>query len=199
MGTHSFIRTAGFVVPCFIIACGADSSGLESSKISDLTRELADAKQSLKRLSDELAGLQGQLDGFQNRYRSAVLDPSEKGYSRLDTSVGSFAVTLENVQAYTDGVRIQINVGNLGTATVNGGTFHTKWGLRMPEPSGSGFIEKYNEWVKSLREKSVDFSNNLSAGTWNRVVIDLPGTPPAQFGYLELSMVASRISLLQQR
>jgi len=107
-------------------------------------------------------------------------------------------VSLQDVSSYVDGVRVRLHIGNLTTATVNGGTFQVKWGLREP-PMDNDYATKFREWKKSLREKSVDFSDTLRAGTWNNVTLVLPGLAPAQFGYLELSMTTSSISLLIPR
>jgi hypothetical protein len=61
------------------------------------------------------------------------------------------------------------------------------------------YATRYEDWSKSLRQKTTDFNDNLRAGTWNSVTLVLPGLPPAQFGYLELSMTTTSISLLTPR
>src|SRR5437879_13299195 len=113
------------------------------------------------------------LDG----YNSAVVYPSENGFSSLDTSVCSFAVSLQDVSSYVDGVRVRLHIGNLTTATVNGGTFQVKWGLREP-PMDNDYATKFREWKKSLREKSVDFRDTLRVVSWNHVTPGLTGMAP---------------------
>ena len=157
------------------------------------------ANEQIAQLRGNPADLEFQMGLVSSRYKSTVLDPGEREFSRLDTSVGSFARPIQDVAAHADGVRVRLHVGNLTTATVNGGTFQAKWGPRRPSPQAQDFSRKYTEWSKSLRDKRIDFLEDLKSGAWNNVTLTLPGLSPAQFGHLELSMETNKISLLRSR
>jgi len=175
----------------------ANSDYAKEMKQQSEKLELASVR--IDQLTRRLTRLEIQAGIERGRYKSAVLDPGERGFSRLDTSVGSFAISLQNVTSYADGVRVRLNVGNLTTATVNGGTFLVKWGPREPSTEAPDYATKFGEWSKSLREKTIDFQEDLRSGSWNSVTLTLSGLPPVQFGYLELSMETNKISLLQPR
>lgn len=131
-----------------------------------------------------------------DQFSSASFDPAaNQGFSRLDTVVGSFAVSLQEVSPYADGVKLRFHVGNLTAATVNGATFKVKWGPRMPDLGAEDFFTRYEEWQKALREKEIEVTKDLKPGTWNNVTITLPATKPDAFGHIELYMRTSKISL----
>ena len=177
-------------------ACGRATDTNDDQKLSE---KLQMANTRIDQLATRLTRLELQVGLERSRYKSAVLDPGEKGFARLDTSVGAFAIVLDDVTPYADGVRVRLNVGNLTTATVNGGTFQVKWGPREPSSDAQDYLTKYDEWSKSLREKTVDFQEDLRSGTWNAVTLALPGVSPARLGYLELSMETNKISLVRAK
>jgi cell division protein FtsB len=181
-------------------ACDQAELQGQRNKLQELSKTLEATNEQLERVSQRVTQLETQLALDQlarDRYRNAIFDPGEKGFSRLDTSIGSFAISLQDVTSYADGVRVRLHIGNLTTATVNGGTFKAKWGPRGPSYEDKDYLAKYNQWAKSLREKTIDFQDELRSGTWNNVALVLPGVPPDRFGYLELSLETSRISLLR--
>jgi len=139
------------------------------------------------------------LDFSKDQFRSVTLDPSDQGFGRLDSSVGTFAVSIQQVSAHADGVRVRLHVGNLTTAAVNGGTFKAKWGSRSPKTGEKGWAKSFAAWQKSLVEKDISFTDELRPGTWNNVSLVLPGLPPEKFGYLELQMETNQIKLLVPR
>jgi hypothetical protein len=181
------------------MAPGAGERKLLSEKLQQLSADLDLANVKIESLESRLVALEVQARMELGQYKSAVLDPGERGFSRLDTSLGSFVVSLQDVTPYADGVRVRLNVGNLTTAMVKGGTFRVKWGPRKPPLRGEDYALRYSEWTKALREKSIEFQDDLRSGAWNSVTLSLVGLPPAQFGYLELSMETPTISLLQPR
>jgi hypothetical protein len=129
-------------------------------------------------------------------YKTATFDPAAgEGFSRLDTSVGSLVVSIQQVTPFADGVRVRLHIGNLTSATINGGTMKVKWGSRMPELFADSTGAAYDRWSKSLKEREVKFLETLQPGTWNNVNLTLPGTPPTQFGYLNLEMEVQNISM----
>jgi hypothetical protein len=154
------------------------------------------AIQSLETRLNKLESKVITLELEKDRYSSTTLDPSDRGFGRIDSSLGSFAVTLGEVAAHADGVRVKLQVGNLTTGTVSGGKLKVKWGSRMPKPGGEDWTSKYDSWTKSLLQKEVSFTEELRPGRWNTVSLVLPGLPPEKFGYLEVRMETNQIGLL---
>ena len=179
---------------------GCDSGS--SARVAEAERTIQAQKGEIEALDRRLSELEIKVTVFdftKDRYKSAALDPSDQGFDRLDTSVGSFAVSIQQVSAHADGVRVRLHVGNLTTATVNGGKFKVKWGTRGPKAEGKDWVSKYNSWEKSLLKKEISFTEELRPGTWNNVTLVLPGVPPEKFGHLELEMDSSQIKLLVPR
>lgn len=137
-----------------------------------------------------------QLEWLKDPYNKVTLDPSDQGYGRLDTSVGTFVVSMRQVSAHADGVRVRLHIGNLTTARVSGGKFNVRWGTRMPNSGEKDWKKQFAAWQKSILSKEISFMEELRPGTWNNVNLILPGVPPEKFGYLELQMETSRIKLL---
>jgi hypothetical protein len=170
------------------------------SDIAEIKQELSAMKAKLSEVEVQLRFQELKARLMREQFHTAVFDPAaSEGFSRLDTSVGSLAVSLEEVGPYADGVKLRFHVGNLTTATIKGATFKVKWGPRMPEAPDESFLTRYERWQKALREKEINVTKDLKPGTWNNVTITLPATRPDEFGYLELSMETSQISLYVDR
>lgn len=162
--------------------------------------ETAKSVESLQAKVDDLGGqletLQTDvlvLQGGVNPYESAVFDPSSPGgYSRVDSSGGSFLVSVKNVAPYVDGFRITCHFGNPSSATFTGFKIKAKWGPRR-DFKAKGF--NFSEWQASLREKELSLTESLRPGAWNPVTFVLAPAKADEFGYLELSITTDRISL----
>ncbi len=170
-------------------------------EVAEVNQGLTELRGDLQSLRKEVAQLRVKLfrqELMRDRYKNATFDPaSSEGFSRLDTSVGSFAVSIQDVRPHADGVKVRLHIGNLTTATILGGTFKVKWGPRVPEEKD--WLTHYEDWNKALKEKEMNFMDELKPGTWNNVTLTLPGIRPDQFGHLELSMDTDRISLLRTK
>ncbi len=170
------------------------------SDIAALRQELSGIKAKLSEIEVQLRTQESTARLMREEFSSASFDPAaNEGFSRLDTSVGSLAVSLQEVGPYADGVKLRFHVGNLTAATINGATFKVKWGPRMPEVTTEAFSTRYEEWEKALREKEITVTKDFKPGTWNNVTITLPATKPNEFGHIELSIQTSRISLYVDR
>jgi hypothetical protein len=130
---------------------------------------------------------------IQQSYTSAVLDPAQTIYLRLDANVGTFGVSLSDVHPFADGVKIRLNLGNLSSAAFGGATLQLKYGRRAPPYSDPDFASKTQAWSKSLRNKQETVIARLLPGHWNPVQIVLPGIDAKDFGYLEVSMSTNMI------
>jgi len=190
-----------FVVGSLVILIGAGCDLPLLTDISQLKNNQIEMKRQLEILREELNQVERNvalLKISRDEYNSAVIDPaSGEGFIRLDSSVGSFTLSIQDVKPHADGVKIRLEVGNLTSATVNGGTFKVKWGPRMPNPEDKDFFALHESWRKGLRETEHEFTDNLRPGAWNKVILTLPGIPPDELGYLEISIETNKISLLK--
>jgi hypothetical protein len=149
-------------------------------------------------LRAQLNGLQTEFETERNRYLSATLDPTEPSFQRVDAtgSFGSFAVSVEDVRAFGDGVRLRMALGNLSSASYNGVIVTIKYGPRQPSDySAPDWASREVAWTKSLQQKTVTLTDSLHPGHWNPVEITIPGIAVDRFGYLDVSLQTNNISL----
>ena len=135
-----------------------------SNRLGDAEKAIqqqAERTEALQTRINELDSKVLQLDFSKDQYKSVTLDPSDQGFERLDSSVGTFAISIQQVSAHADGVRVRLHVGNLTTATVNGGTFKARWGSRMPKVGGEGL----GKAIRFLAENASRKRHILHGGT----------------------------------
>lgn len=179
-------------------ACNSSPGGTSTKAgLAHLDSTIAGLSSQVSDLQERLRAVEWQatLDQvYREKERNAQFDPAaNEGFSRLDTSLGTFAVSLEDVQPFADGVRVRFLVGNLTAATVTAATLKVKWGTRLT-PS-----VPYKRWKESLQEREVKVADPLKPGIWNNVSVTLPGTKAENLGYVELSMDTGQISLQPDR
>ena len=112
---------------------------------------------------------------------SARLDPSStEGFSTIESQYGTLTFAVTDVAPQADGSRVDLQVGNLTSATINGGTLALSYGPR----------ETFAQTDESseLRETTYSFKEDLESGAWNNITVTLPGTPPEELGRLEISI-----------
>jgi len=167
--------------------------GCNETKISGLQSAVTAQGQKTAELEKKLSELETKiwfLELTRNPYERAVFDPAaQEGFQRVDTSVGTFTVVIEDVKPYADGVKVRLSVGNLTSATVSAGVVKVKWGQRRSKEI------PYADWEKTLSETEQKITNDLRPATWNRVTLTLPGIPPEKLGYLEVSMDATQLKM----
>jgi hypothetical protein len=113
-----------------------------------------------------LAAKAAQLEVQSHSYASAWFDPTLPGsYRRIDTSAGTFLVSVENVTPYLDGFRVECRIGNPAYATFNGFTLKASWGPHFKE--GDDFAK----WQASSHAKDITLLDRLLPGTWNKVTL----------------------------
>src|SRR5258708_284503 len=128
----------------------------------------------------------------QYRYQHAEFDPTDSKFQRVDSDVSTFAVSVEDVAPFGDGVRVKLYLGNLSSATISGVTLSIEYGSRKPK---DGDDDATNKWYADMKTKDADITNQLLPGSWNPVSIVLPGIEPKNFGYMVLSIDHKTLSL----
>ena len=119
------------------------------------------------------------------------LEPTSKGYSRIDTDNGFFLVSLKDITPYLNGYKVTLNIGNPLFATFHGMTFKVSWG----HPKDS--IQSYEGWRASLQTKEIPSVDEIKPGSWNAVELLLVPAAPEQLGYISLAIATDNVSLLK--
>ncbi len=133
----------------------------------------------------------------QDDYTTAEIDPAEPSYQRVDAphGFGSFAVSVGDIKAYGDGVRMKLNLGNPSSMGFSAVKLRLRYGPRPPDEDADDFDEQYDKWSEATKEKEETLTADLQPGSWNPVAVTLPGIPASDFGYLTVTVETSRISL----
>jgi hypothetical protein len=157
----------------------------------------------VKALEDQLAVVENEMAVIEitdrrhrEKYAKGVFDPSESTYQRIDVAdgFGSFAVSVQDVQPFGDGVRVKLHLGNLTTADFDNVKLQVVYAPRAPELK-SETLAAYNKWLEEKKSKNVELTTKLKAGSWNPTTVALPGIAADRFGYIEVSIETNTISL----
>ena len=161
-------------------------------------------KTDIETLQGRVRSLQGELSRLQarvSRYDSVSLDPTEKGYGRIDTRSGFFLVILNSAEPYLDGYRLQLRIGNPVAARYDGFKLTFSWENPAPEQkpgeSDEQFQKREEEWLKEQpHEKEVSFTETLYPSSWNTVSVVISPASAEQLKTLGISsMETSQIAL----
>lgn len=165
-----------------------------------------------KRLSDGLDFITTRVLKSEFEPKTAIIDPSGKGYATLDSGKGILLISCEDAQPYLDGYRVRLRIGNPLYMQFSGFKLTFKTGRRppvMPTESntkqgelGAAF-EKWQkdtqEWRDSLQQSEESFTEELAAGSWTIVEATLANKKPEDIGYMEVSISTSSVSLTAPR
>lgn len=190
------LASAALVVGCQV---PVDNSKKEleelRTRIDDLDAQLKTIRDQVFDANMALIRHGTRITGIQNQYRTIVLDPGgPEQFQRLDTSVGTFLVSIESIAQRADGVEVVLNVGNTTSARISGGIFTASWGSRAPPEDDDGWVD----WALNLNRGEIKFTKSLEAGTWNKIPLSLKKQPIDSFGYLELSLETPSVIMLVQ-
>lgn len=164
-----------------------------TAQLTALSKRMDGIDDQLKKMDTTLTLDDLQITALQSPHGSANFDPTDSRFQRIDSDLASFAVSIVDVAAYGDGVRIKLNLGNPMAAGVGGVTLHMKYGPRQPVSSNESGV--YPKWWAQLKSKDVDLPSNLKGASWNPTTVVLPGIDPKDFGYLQLSIDTKTIFL----
>ena len=168
---------------------GCEDHKANKSMLEAMQKDISDLQAMQKDISD-LQFRIAMLEITKDPYKTAVFEPSEKGYQRLDSDCGIFLVSVQEVKPYLDGCRTPFHIGNPSAVIYPGFTLKIKWVKRREKG------EKFGDWQKQLQEKQQKFAEELKSGWWNKVVVTVSPAKPDQFGYLDLSMETDIVKLL---
>lgn len=167
----SWVRLSLFtVLLTFATGCA------DQARVATLEKRTAELESTVKSLKDSVDRLDREksFDQFIREAESvAYLTPGSEGYSVIQMDLGHMTVMLHNVQAYANGTRITLRLGNLTSATINGAKAKLEWG----RVDAKGTPDNDN-----ARSREV----SLRAGAWTEVNVALEGVPPAEFGFVRV-------------
>ncbi len=134
----------------------------------------------------------------QDQFKSAIFDPAQgKGYQRIDTTSGTFLVSLQDVTPHLDGVKVVLHIGNIQYASYNGFKLKINYGMRYPKYDEKDSSEqrknKRELYMKSQRDKEENFTKTLKPAAWNSVTVFLPDIKPSDFGNANISIETNSV------
>ena len=171
---------------------GCENHKGDKSMMEAMKKDISDLQAMQKDISD-LQSRIAMLEMYKDSYKTAVLEPSEKGYQRLDSDCGSFLLSVQEVKPYLDGCKITFHIGNPSAVLYSGFRLKIRWGKRWEKG------ENYSNWLNQLQEKEQKFTEELKPGWWDKVVVTVSPAKPDQFSYLELSMKTDMVKLIQSK
>ena len=182
--------------------CSAPTSGAaitedQTKTVADLTKKVNDLTGLTKKVNDLEA--RANADDIVAQTKGRNLDLSGNGgFMKIETDLAMFFVSVKKVEPYLDGVQVTLSVGNPMNATYNGLKMKIKYATTAYaiDLSATG-TDKYDQWKKTLKEKSIDLNTEIKPGTWNTAKFTIPAISPADFKYLNLEINSDSVSLLQ--
>lgn len=141
----------------------------------------------LKALEDRV----GKLEQAAASRQAVILKPGAAGYGLLESDMGRVAVTIANIEAYAGGSRVTLDFGNPSAARLSGMKARIEWGAN----DAKGLP------MAPTAAQSLSFTapEPLPPGSWKQYVVDLPGVPPTQLGWVRVSAFESgTVDLLSQ-
>jgi hypothetical protein len=128
----------------------------------------------------------------------AVFDAANStGFSRVNTDSGFFLVSLKNAEPYLDGYKITLDVGNPLSADYQNAKYQVAWGKKFDVNDYTNNSNSYQAWVASLHSKEISSSDNLMAGTWNKVQLVLSPAKSDELGYISIKFSTTTAMLRQ--
>ena len=171
------------------IGCGGSASASNTPDTYKLIAELRQEVNALKKDVSETKARERIQDLTRDFDTQAFLRPGAEGYIVARTDLGNMAFKLHDVQAYANGSRVVLLIGNLTAAGVDGLTAKLEWG---------NVTETGAPKEDTIRSRSVKFNEELRSGGWTQVRVVLEGVSPAELGFVRVKEVGhTAIKLLR--
>lgn len=113
---------------------------------------------------------------------TADLDLTDKNFSTVRTSLGTFLISVQDVSPFANGLKVKMHIGNPQAMTYPGIKIKASW-TNASSKSGAPI------------EKEIDWSQSLLPGAWNRVEMVLSPADPKDIENVKISIVPSRVQL----
>lgn len=183
----------------FLVACSSQDNESKSAQLDTLQARVEQLEQMIQTTRETATQLQIDVANLEQRVaqKSAAFDPADSAFQRIDSvdGYGTFAVSVQDVRPFGDGVQVTLHLGNPWNVDYDDAKLTVKYGPRVPDLSAPKPAEAISEWKKSLKTKEHTVTQRLSGGSWNPVKVTLPNIKAEQFGFLEVSIETERIYL----
>jgi hypothetical protein len=191
------LTTVLALVGGLLCASAANAAPTETPSVAALARQIAEQKKEIDDLKKSVMKLQFENSIQEAKYQTVYFDPMIEGFQRIDANFGSFAVSLADVEAYGDGVRVKVSLGNLSAADFSGVKLALRYGRRQPNVTvgNENWASSYQAWDASLQSKEHAVVSRVEAGSWNPIPVILPGIEPKDFGFLEIRITTNTVHL----
>ena len=145
-----------------------------SSRISEIDRKVDAVNSSLSEVRVQL---------ISQDYKTAYLSPDSDNFTRLDSSIASFFVSISKVSSYADGYKIQLNLGNPNYASFQHVKLNVTWGKRFD-------LKKYTfqEIQDSKHSKEIALQKSLKPGSWNTTEVIIAPASKDEIGSIMISL-----------
>jgi hypothetical protein len=163
-------------------------------RIDAMQKDIADMKARLATDRSSINGMFAQILALQPNV-SGEFSTGDNGYQSLETNFGRMLVAVESLEPYADGTKVTLSIGNIYSIRFSGMKLSVSWNKRQPTVDDPAYGEKYNAWYPETKSKDFDVPDEILPGAWNKVTITLPGSPPAQVGYLAISMKLNMVRM----
>lgn len=171
----------------------------ESKRLASLQTDVDSLKTDLRLLRSQVFKLQSQV----SRYRSVALEPTEKGYHRIDTTSGFFLLAVKDVERYLDGYRLVLAIGNPTAARYEGFKLILAWEKNFPEPRqgepDDQFHKRMDEWSSSQKEKEYSFTETLEPASWNTVKVVVAPATAEEVNNIEVTAMETDVVSLAKK
>lgn len=184
---------------CITLATLITFSGCSSATTSS-SAPIEDQSKTIAELTKKVNDLENQVNliHISEDTKSRTLDLSGNGgFMKIETDLAVFFVSVKQVEPYLDGVQVTLSIGNPMNATFNGLKMKIEYGTHNAIDLSTNGTDKYNQWKKTLKEKSIDLNTEIKPGTWNTAKFTIPAINPKDFGYLNVEINSDSVSLLQ--
>lgn len=152
-------------------------------------------------LASDLADLDPDLASV---YKFRKLNTSSPEFDYIDIGWGHLLVSVEGVDKYLDGYKINLSIGNPNYAQLNGLNVDVQYGkLELDLPKDKKWEDmttrETDDIIKQahckLKKQSVKCSETLKSGTWTKIAIILPNADTEDMKLITYRVNASSISL----
>lgn len=182
-----------------LLLAGCDLNGTSKEDIAQLRKEveklheieqgLANLKSQNDLLATEVKTLKSQVDfnqlmaqmGRDGAY--ALISLTEKSFSIVNTSLGRFLVSVEDVKPFANGVKLALSIGNPQAMTYSGLKLSFSW-TKPSEKNGAP------------QTKELDIPQLFQPGSWNKVEVVLSPAKADDIDNVSVAIKPNQIRLL---
>ncbi len=129
------------------------------------------------------------IEAFNERAGNEVdLDLASKSFAPVTDmqGLGRFLICVEKVEAYLDGSKVSLKIGNTLFGNLSEIKYTLAWNRRKPSNDNQDVLVK---WYAAEQSKEFTDVQPINRGRWNVVTAFLPGTKPDELGYLSIKYI----------